>query len=274
MALYVIVSNMNDSPFVTPPVSAAELHNSIVFSEHRLKRRVLRTGRSMAAPGRYRPQRATVQTRLRILEAATLLWASHGMNGIGVRSLARQIGVTETMINYVLGNRDELLAEILVAHLNGLRRRVRAAAATDEAAPPRLRLEALLAAYLEGAAAAPQAHFLLQHALGVMSPHGREMVRARYRALLELLGEPLMQLVPEAKGSGIAALVLAAVGSAGDALLWFEPAAEIEVPATARRLATMLLAGVGSEMGVGPRLGCGGPTEACARAWLEQGAGS
>jgi len=257
------------------PLTDAEMqalrHSTNVFGEHRLKRMGQRKGRIKTTQDRYMPRPATVHNRLRVLEAATLLWAAQGIGGGSVRALSREAGVAPATINYVLGKRDEVLAEILGEHLDALSRRVCTAADANQAAPPALRLEALLTAYLEGIATAPHAHFLLQHALCSLSPRGREMVRGRYRVLLDLLGEPLVQLVPEAKGSLVAALALAAVGAVGDALLWFEPAGEMEVRATARRLTTMLLAAVGSEIGDGPRPGCGGPIQACARAWLAGG---
>ncbi len=280
---------MNDAPFVTKTVSGAEelarlralepipltgaelevLRNyRNVFGEHRLKRMAQRKGRNKTGHDGYRPRQSTVQKRLRVLEAATLLWAEQGMSGHSVRALAQQAGVAATTVNYVLGNRHELLAEILGEHVAALSSRVYAAMDASVAAAPAVRLEALLMAYLEGVAAAPHAHFLLQHALSSLAPRGREVVRSCYRNLLSLLGEPLVQLVPEAKGSLAAALALAALGAVGDALLWFEPAEGMAVPTTARRLATMLLAAVGSEVGAGPRLGCGGPIQACARGWL------
>jgi AcrR family transcriptional regulator len=203
----------------------------------------------------------------------TLLWVQHGVIGDSVRVVANLAGVGPATIYRLVGNRDETLTEIMSAQLIQLTKRVGAAADAMAEAPVAEKLEALLVAYLTGVAAEPHAHFLLQHALVAVVPRGREVVRSRYRVLLELLGEPLVPLAPSVDGRLAVALALAAVGAAGDALMWFDPKQEMEVPATARRLTAMLRAAVGSAEGLGPRPGCGGPIQACARAWLAGGCG-
>lgn len=207
------------------------------------------------------------------MQTAATLWAEQGMPGYSVRAIAGLAGVYGSMVYYVLGNREDILAEILDEHVIALHKRVSAAAGASIEQSPSARLEALLTAYLEGVAAEPRAHFLLQHGMACVTQRGRDDVRLRYGALLGLLCAPLEQLAPSLDGKLAAAMVLAAVGSMGDALLWFDPTQTLEVPATARRLTTMLLAAVGSAEGLGPRPGCGGPTEGCARAWLAGGVG-
>lgn len=210
------------------------------------------------------------ERRSRILHAATVLWAEQGMLSDSIRTLADKAQVAPATIYNLAGNREETLTEIMIAHIAGLTDRVSAAADAACDAGPTDRLEAMLTAFLSGVADQPHAHLLIQHGMSALGPHARDRVRLRYRELLELMAAPLSQLAPSLDRRLTVSLALAAVGAAADALLWFDPTQELEVPATARRLTAMLLA-AGSAGEQGPRPGCGGPVAACARAWLMDG---
>ena len=167
-----------------------------------------------------------------------------------------------------VGARDDVLAHIMLEHVITLSRQVRAAARhTSEASPPQ-RLEAMLTACVDGIAAAPHAHTLLHNALCVLPPTSRDVVRRRYRMLLDLLAQPLALLAPSVGDTLAAELALTTVGSVSDALLWVDPAARYEVAVTVRRLTAMLLTAVRSAEGLGPQPGRGGPTQDCAQPWL------
>jgi AcrR family transcriptional regulator len=269
---------MNDTPYTTEPISGADepprlqtLPLSPDGETERMRGHTARPGRRADHDEQIEPRHLqrehALERRRRILEAATVLWAEHGMISDTIRSLATKAEVAPATIYNLVGNRDETLTEIMTAHAGRLTDRVRAAAEAASGATPAELLEAMLAAFLQGVADEPHAHFLLQHGLGGVGRRARDMVKRRYRTVLEVLGEPLMQLAPSVEGKLAAALAMAAVGAAGDALLWFDPKQEQEVAVTARRLTAMLLAAVGSVEGLGPRPGCGGPVAACAQAW-------
>jgi AcrR family transcriptional regulator len=279
----VIDKNMNDTPYITQPASAtqevarpqAPEPVPLTDAEHKKRRQrteVAAGKRQIKLPQESLPQgRRAAANRRSIIEAATLLWAEKGISGDTLRTLALKAGVAPATIYNRVGNREETLLEIISAHLLRLNTRVRSADDAAGGAGTAERLEAMVTAYLEGVASEQDAHFLLQHGMAGVSSGAREEVRLRYRLLLRLLGEPLTQLAPSVEGKLAAALALAAVGAAGDALVWFDPKQELEVPETARRLTLMMLAAVGSAEGLGPRHGCGGPTLACAQAWVAAG---
>jgi AcrR family transcriptional regulator len=278
-----MVENMNDIPYITKATSDTlelaplQTLDSVSATDAELVEMRRRTQaatrkRQIKLPQeRYAQGRRAASNRRSIIQAATMLWAENGIIGDTLGVIARKAGVVPATIYNRIGNREETLIEIVTAHLIGLTTRVCAADDAAGGAGTAERLEAMLAAYLEGVVSEPQAHFLLQHGLACVSADAREEVRLHYRLLLKLLEEPLTQLAPSMEGKLAAILALAALSAAGEVLVWLDPKQELEVPETARRLTLMMLAAVGSAEGLGPRAGCGGPALACAQAWLAEG---
>lgn len=64
---------------------------------------------------------ARPDTRTRMIDAATPLFAKHGLNGVSVRSLASAAGVNLSMISYHFGGKEGLYAEILRKQFEGFR---------------------------------------------------------------------------------------------------------------------------------------------------------
>jgi AcrR family transcriptional regulator len=250
-------------PQASQPVLPSDLEDS------KVRRRAARPGRRQSSEpkpvkDRDPPHRRAATNRRRVMDAATLLWAEHGVISDSIRLLAFKAGVAPATIYNLVGNREEMLAEIMTTHVIRLTEQVCAAADAASIAGPVERLEAMLAAFLSGISQDRCAHFLLRHGLAGLGPCTRDPVRLRYCRLLELLREPLALLAPSAQAEAM--LALAVVGAAADAALWFGPQQEWDVPATARRLTAMLLAAVASAGGSGPCPGCGGPVETCAPA--------
>jgi hypothetical protein len=203
-----------------------------------------------------------------------MLWAQHGMTSDWIRALARHHGVTPSDIHNLLSSREDTLAEIMLAHVAALNEHVCGAARSFAGARKATRLEAMVTAFLKVAADEPHAHFLLHHGLCSVTSRSRDLVKTRYRAVLDVLGEPLVELAPNVSARTTVALALAALGAAGGGMLSPEPPGDIELAVTARRVTIMLLAAVGSAEGLGPRPGCGGPVKSCAISWLAGGMGA
>ena len=64
---------------------------------------------------------ARLDSRSRILAAATPLFARHGLNGVSVREVASAAGVNLSMISYYFGGKEGLYAEILKEQFEGFR---------------------------------------------------------------------------------------------------------------------------------------------------------
>ena len=64
---------------------------------------------------------ARLDSRSRILAAATPLFARHGLNGVSVREVASAAGVNLSMISYYFGGKEGLYASILKKQFEGFR---------------------------------------------------------------------------------------------------------------------------------------------------------
>ena len=64
---------------------------------------------------------ARLDSRSKILAAATPLFAKHGLNGVSIRELASAAGVNLSMVSYYFGGKEGLYAEILKEQFEGFR---------------------------------------------------------------------------------------------------------------------------------------------------------
>lgn len=64
-------------------------------------------------------KRDSVKTRERILQAARRLFAEQDIGSVGIRDIARAAGVSHGLVQRYFGTRDEMLAEIVHAEVNG-----------------------------------------------------------------------------------------------------------------------------------------------------------
>lgn len=86
-------------------------------------------------------------TRERVLDAAERLFAEHGFEGVSIRQIAREAGVTLSVVGFHGGSKDDLSATVLgrrAAALNEGRR----AALTAALAQPAPSLRAVIEAYV------------------------------------------------------------------------------------------------------------------------------
>ena len=212
------------------------------------------------------PSAETEEKRRRIRQAGAMLFVERGVSGFGMSTLARQTKVSPSSMPYLYGKREELLADLVSRHVYELSQAVCAAYDATGTAAPRARLEAMLRGFLDAALADRHSHTLAMHALCALTERDRGEVRLRWRILFETLADPLLALAPacEENPRRVAMLAMAVAASVGNMLLWFDGAEELDRAEHAKRLATMLVAGVkGEPAGTCDRLGI-----SCARAWL------
>ncbi|MCU0906285.1 MAG: TetR family transcriptional regulator [Rhodobacteraceae bacterium] len=86
-------------------------------------------------------------TRERVLDAAERLFAQHGFEGVSIRQIAREAGVTLSVVGFHGGSKDDLSVTVLERRAAALNARRRAALAAAMAEPdPTLR--AVIEAYV------------------------------------------------------------------------------------------------------------------------------
>ena len=94
------------------------------------------------------PVRTALQTRQRILDAAGPLFARQGLEGLGIRQLAREARVNIAAVNYHFGSKQALFREVCLRHLRAVNVERSALLAPLESLRARPTPEAVLAAHL------------------------------------------------------------------------------------------------------------------------------
>lgn len=59
------------------------------------------------------PRASSVDTRRKLLEAATELFSEHGFRAVSVRQIAKAAGVNSALVNYHYGTKDDLFEEVI-----------------------------------------------------------------------------------------------------------------------------------------------------------------
>lgn len=89
---------------------------------------------SVAKRRRGRPPAAVAQgpaTRARLVQTAIELFSRNGFHGTGVNELAKAVGLGAGALYYHMGSKEELLADVLRAHIQEALTQARAIAGTD-----------------------------------------------------------------------------------------------------------------------------------------------
>lgn len=84
------------------------------------------------------------ETRQRLLEAATRLFAEHGFHHVTVRQICKAADANVASINYHFGDKMGLYQEILRSAVEAMRQTTEAARSASEGAPPEERLRLTL----------------------------------------------------------------------------------------------------------------------------------
>ena len=122
------------------------------------------------------------EARDRILDAAGQLFAEQGFGGATVDEIARRAGVNKAMLYYHIGDKAELFAAVVSAHVGRIRTLV--AAAIAESDEPRKRLGAIPRAFARAVREHP---YLPQLMLREITAGGPNMPDAAIRQIAEVM---------------------------------------------------------------------------------------
>lgn len=166
----------------------------------------------MAASTAPRPRLTAAERREALVAAAVRHFAQTGLHGTAVSAITDEVGITQPYAFSLFGTKKGLF---LAAVEYGFGRVEQAFRAAGEAAPPEARLQAMGTAY--DGLLADRDLLLLQHqsyaACG--DPEVREVVRAAFRHLYELVRD-LLDAEPEALRAFFAKGMLMNVAAAMD----------------------------------------------------------
>src|SRR5918992_1046296 len=107
-----------------------------------------------------RRSRLRAWTREEIKAAALRQLEEHGVEGVSLNAIARELGMTGPALYRYVGSRDELLADLVVDAWEGLADAIERAAEENAGEPAAKRLAAIGLAYREWAIARPQCYRL------------------------------------------------------------------------------------------------------------------
>jgi AcrR family transcriptional regulator len=133
-------------------------------------------------------------------------------------------------------NREELLTDIMVAHLDTLMRSVCDAYDRTAADTAGQRLEAMVGSFLDSALEERNEHRLMLRSGDVLDEKGQVSVHGRYRSLSELFAEVLMALAPGATPASVKVAVMSLLATMSCAPLWFRDDGAVGAATYARML--------------------------------------
>lgn len=117
-----------------------------------------------------------LETRRRILEAAIDSFAERGFHGASIREIAGRCEVTQGLVTYHFGSKDNLWREAANALFGGIPVELRARIAEMSPGDPRALARALVKAYVLTMSARPQVMQLLTREGAVDSPRMRWLI--------------------------------------------------------------------------------------------------
>jgi AcrR family transcriptional regulator len=173
----------------------------------------------------YRPRAATLERSREIREIAARYISGHGLWKFSMLALARHLKCLLPTLCYYYKKREELIADIVLRHVETLR--ARTGLAIDEAADgsPAGELRAFAREYLLVALAERDFHRLMLVYADLAGPEDDEPFIARWESLREVVERRLTAHAPslEGKPETAHALSRALLDSLSCAARWLEP---------------------------------------------------
>ncbi len=193
-------------------------------------------------PG-YRPRLATLEKSREIREIAARYIAGHGVWRFSMLSLARHLNCLLPTLCYYYKKREELIADIVLRHVETLRSRVGLAMDEAEDESPAGEVRAFAREYLLAALADQDFHCLATIYMGLAGPEDGQAFAARREALREIAESRLTAHAPSLAGKPETARALsqALIDSLGGAAVWLEPYGVVKPVAFAAMVADWVL---------------------------------
>lgn len=202
------------------------------------------------------PTTAAIIKKRRIKEVAVRMFAERGVAAVGLSSIGMCADLPNRGVNYYYRNREDLLTDILVEHVITLTRRIGAAHDATADASPATRLEAMVLAFHTAVLAAPDAHRAMLFNTALLPPKWQVSVRGRYRYMLEVFVETLVEAVPALAPRDAGGVLLPALERLlGGSVFWFDPAAapvSADVAARTARMVTGMALGAAHQLVADP----------------------
>ena len=130
-----------------------------------------------------------------IVAAAASLYARRGFQGASVAELAKACGTSKALIYHYFPSKDDILYEVMAAHLDDL---VDAADDAMQSGDARERLRALTMAFMRLYVGARHSHKVLLNELDNLPPERRVEVVAKQRRIIAVVETLVREIRPDA----------------------------------------------------------------------------
>lgn len=166
-----------------------------------------------------------------IVEAAARLYARRGFQGASVADLAKACGTSKALIYHYFPSKDDILHEVMAAHLDAL---VDAADDAMQTGDARERLKALTLAFMRLYVGAQDSHKVLLNELDNLPPARRIEVVGKQRRIIAVVETLVREIRPDANPA-VLPLSMLFFGMINWTHTWFRPGGRM----TAERLADL-----------------------------------
>ena len=129
-----------------------------------------------------------------IVAAAAALYARRGFKGASISDLAAACGSSKSLIYHYFPSKDDILHEVMAAHLDAL---VDAAYDAMQAGSAKARLRALTLAFMRLYVGAQDSHKVLLNELDNLPLERRAEVVAKQRRIIAIVEELIREIRPE-----------------------------------------------------------------------------
>ena len=173
-----------------------------------------------------RPQASDYDQRQKtILDHAASLFAKKGFKGTSVADLAAACKTSKSLIYHYFPSKEDILYEVMVAHLAQLAEAAAGAMSFGEQSP-RGRLYALTLAFMRLYGGAADRHKVLLNELDNLPAERRTEVVLRQRGIIELVQNQIEKARPELRGDA-RPLTMLFFGMINWTHTWFNPKGKV-----------------------------------------------
>jgi AcrR family transcriptional regulator len=191
-----------------------------------------------------------------ILRQAAQLFARYGFAGTSITMIASACGVSKALLYHYYADKEEVLFDIISAHLKELVTAVEAAAVSTQA--PGDRVQAIAAALLDSYRDADAEHQVQIANLKLLPRPQQEILRSQERRLVGLMSDALAEAVPAiGRGPLLKPITMSAFGMLNWHYLWFREGKGLSRDDYARLVTDLILSGAPAAVAALAESGCG-----------------
>ena len=177
-----------------------------------------------------------------ILRVASRLYARQGFNGASVSDLAKACRTSKSLIYHYFPSKDDILHQVMEAHLDGL---VAAAREATRSGTAEEKLRALTLAFMRLYVGAQDDHKVLLNELDNLPAKQRSEVIGKQRRIIATVEELIAEIRPET-GPLALPLTMLFFGMINWTHTWFRPEGRVSAESLADMAVEVMLGGLNS----------------------------